>query len=524
MDDFVDLTNDDTTDATDAHITISDDEDEELKLAIALSLQDQTASPKVLEPNPALGDQRDETPKPTTLSSMSLLGLDRKVMEAERLARLKRKREEVNDMQPSSTPLAASRISPPPLQRRKLDVSKIPQSKPKASTSNHRPPSRPNFSFPHGKVLFTSTPTRHSTTGTLEAISFIDILKPPSDTLNYTLKSTLLSSFITDFDWALPYFSTATVKFVLILHAQNSSHKQSLQQDFAGIKNVRLVTPEVSGGFGTMHSKVILLFFEAKEDETKQICRVVVPSANLVPFDWGVGGVMENVLYVVDLPLKQQTLSTNQGQGQETQFEMELKKQLLAMNVPEDVLRKLDNYDFCATQDIGFVHTISGSHIIDSHSSDKITKQQTITTLPKTNSQVPTVATPQLPPPMPNDPAQTGLLSLSKTISSLGLSIPTASPSYPPKPALHNLFPRQPNPLFHPPTLLRSLRYSRPQHLHRHCHTLLPPVQNTNNRQQRIQHARQHNQTESTHLLPKHAHSAHIQRRSILSRHDMFPA
>lgn len=37
-----------------------------------------------------------------------------------------------------------------------------------------------------------------------------------------------------------------------------------------------------------MHSKLMLL-------SHPNYLRIVVPSANLVPFDWGEGGIMENV-------------------------------------------------------------------------------------------------------------------------------------------------------------------------------------------------------------------------------------
>lgn len=437
MNDIVDLTSDDMEGTDTTPVNISDDEDEDLKLAIAISLQDQASSSQAFEPRDALSEKPDEAPKLAPQPMTNILGLDRRAMEAQRLDRLKRKREEVDDTQTTYASPTANRISPPPLQRRKLNKPTASQTAQKSSMGTPKFLSSANFSFPKGSVLLTSTPTRWSTSGTLEAISFPDILKPPSEPSRHALKSVLLSSFNIDFDWALPHFNTTAVKFVLVLHARDALHRQNLQQDFAGIKNVRLLMPEVSGRFGTMHSKLILLFFGGQANETKQMCRVIVPSANLVPFDWGVGGVMENVLYVVDLPVMKES---PKGQGWETNFERELKKQLQAMSIPDDVLRKLDTFDFRATKDIGFVHTASGSRVIEAHGPSTVEKQRDINTLLKKKPKVATKALQlasdvqlQTSSFVPNDPGRTGLLSLSDTIASLGLSITRSSPSYPPK-------------------------------------------------------------------------------------------
>jgi hypothetical protein len=53
--------------------------------------------------------------------------------------------------------------------------------------------------------------------------------------------------------------------------------------------NIRLCFPPMDGQVNCMHSKLMLLFHP-------NYLRIVVPSANMVPYDWGEqGGVMENV-------------------------------------------------------------------------------------------------------------------------------------------------------------------------------------------------------------------------------------
>lgn len=53
-------------------------------------------------------------------------------------------------------------------------------------------------------------------------------------------------------------------------------------------KNFRFCFPSMEGQINCMHSKLQLLAHPTH-------LRIAVPSANLVPYDWGETGVMENV-------------------------------------------------------------------------------------------------------------------------------------------------------------------------------------------------------------------------------------
>jgi len=65
--------------------------------------------------------------------------------------------------------------------------------------------------------------------------------------------------------------------------------KRRYEAETADMKNLRLCFPPMDGQVNCMHSKLMLLFHP-------NYLRIVVPSANLVPFDWGeAGGFMENV-------------------------------------------------------------------------------------------------------------------------------------------------------------------------------------------------------------------------------------
>lgn len=366
----------------------SDSEDEDLKLAIALSLQDQKdvedTRRERLHANEAIQSSAANTVEPQTTSG--LLGLDRKTMEAERLARLKRKREvdvQEEAQNQKSVSVEKTPASPPPARKQKTNLMTM-----TTSTMSAAGP-KPNFvkstalsrAFTDPQVLLTSSPSRLTSSGKYESISFPDILHPPSP--NHALKSVLLSSFVADLDWALPHFNTRTTKFLIILHAHNAQHRALLSADFVGLPNVKLVLPEIIGA-GTMHSKLMLLFYHQHSDRRDgerdgsasdaEMCRVVVPSANLTPADWGVGGIMENVLFVVDLPLKAANPNPGPGPGSKIyHFENGLKDLLRAMDVPERVRQKIDRFDFEATENVRFVFSRSGSSPVDVTSTAGVT-------------------------------------------------------------------------------------------------------------------------------------------------------
>lgn len=71
----------------------------------------------------------------------------------------------------------------------------------------------------------------------------------------------------------------------------NYIHIQQAQllQETASMPRIRLCFPPMEGEVNCMHSKLMLLFHPNH-------LRIVIPTANLDPFDWGEkGGVMENV-------------------------------------------------------------------------------------------------------------------------------------------------------------------------------------------------------------------------------------
>ncbi|KIW35148.1 uncharacterized protein PV07_01863 [Cladophialophora immunda] len=250
----------------------------------------------------------------------------------------------------------------------------------------------------HDGITLKTYAAGHPSAGT---ITFERVVSPSSQ-----LESCLLSSFIWNLDWLLPHFETRRTKFQLVMQAKDAAERQAVERDFQGVPNVRLTFPPMGGNVSCMHSKLMLLFYKDEEqgrEQTKNTtaavasamgkkgpvdsggqecgsqrrrCRIVVPTANLVNFDWGVGGFMENTVWLIDLPAKSASDAANSSSWHgattsaalppaadcQTLFEKSLKEFLRAQTVPDDVVRKLDLFDFRKTERYGFVHSIGGMH------------------------------------------------------------------------------------------------------------------------------------------------------------------
>lgn len=279
-----------------------------------------------------------------------ILGIDRKRQEAERLARLKRKREHS--------------ISPPLIKGGLGSVSthgdtgnhhgaasKSPPTESMGRKKQRSSPSQPtsNLQYPEGVVRKTwafGFPRA-------DDIKLEEVLQPSQ------LQAAVLSSFLFEWDWLVPKLDTQRTKFVFVVQAKDEKTKEQYHSDFGGIPNVRLCFPPMEGGVNCMHSKLMLLFYPTH-------LRIVVPTANLVPYDWGEpfrgvqGGVMENTLFLIDLPQRDSRIKDDQHD--EIPFLQNLLGFLRALKLQKDVIEKVQGFDFSKLAQHAFVHSIGGSH------------------------------------------------------------------------------------------------------------------------------------------------------------------
>ncbi|KAK5631894.1 hypothetical protein RRF57_007608 [Xylaria bambusicola] len=349
------------------------DEEAALRYAIALSLQDPNVpmSPATAQRPIVLDESEDEeedlengpngppTPKktsqlagkptrtvPTTNHSqttplgtlshtqsngLSSLGLDRKKMEEERLARVaKRKappgedspqrlRQRIkNDGQPKVTPLTAA-----------APVSS-------ASTKSTQLP------YPKGVVRKTWA----SGYPRQDDITIEEIFQKDQ------LELAVLSSFQWDDEWLLTKINVNKTKLVCIAFASDDQQKEAMRNNVPRDR-IRYETPVAqSSQAGSMHSKLQLLKFS-------NYLRLVIPTGNLVPYDWGETGVMENMVFLIDLPM------TTKSENPLTMFGQELCYFLTACGLDSTLINSLSKYDFSETIHYRFIHTIGQSHIGD---------------------------------------------------------------------------------------------------------------------------------------------------------------
>ncbi|KAF2621134.1 phospholipase D/nuclease [Macroventuria anomochaeta] len=331
----------------------SEDDDADLKRAIALSMQDIPQSAKCIEPTSApaahvqlssntatpMAQLTQAVPKSMpntkqTSPTSNKFVLNRKAMEAERLARLeerKRKRSPSAD-QPSKQLLKA----PTPAAVNK-------------STSSQSQ-SDPVPQYPRGAIKRTfATKFRRTDDITIDELlqaSMVNIA--------------VISSFQWDAEWLSRKLSHTKVKQHWIMNARDAETQARWRRDLAecGIPNLRIHFPSMNAAVGNAHSKYMLLVSEKK-------LRVVVSTANMEMEYWGEvrndwqPGVLENSVFVIDLPRRVDVVV---GSVEDlTPFGKELVHFLEAQQLDPLIVKGVLKFDFSQTGHLAFVHSISGS-------------------------------------------------------------------------------------------------------------------------------------------------------------------
>ena len=335
------------------------DDDLELKRAIALSLQDQD---KLSHSREVIDLDADETPNeiPSAQNSdqvdmlqtraglNSMLGLNRKAMEAERLAR-KRKAVSISPPPSRATKVACTSTTirnganaAPEVHNRPAQTIKTLGGTTSTIPSSVTTTKSSGLQFPNGVVKKTWA-FGHTRRG--DDIKIEEVLQ--RDDLNLAV----LSSFQWDVAWLLRKIDTRKTQMVFVMQAKDDATKAQYRRETADMPNLRLCFPSMDGQINCMHSKLMLLSHPT-------YIRIVVPTANLLSFDWGEDGVMENMAFIIDLP----RLPQSPDASEMTFFGRELIYFLQAQGLDPSIIQSLHKFDFSATKEFAFVHTIGGSH------------------------------------------------------------------------------------------------------------------------------------------------------------------
>ena len=365
----------------------SEPEDEDLKAAIAMSLAQEgngrTASSHAkdtatINSTASLTDSIVRSPK----LAPGFLGLDRKAMEGERLARLGHKRERSVSPPPLRSPrkapkLETNTVSLPSGARltsfstlvhqdqagRKFQIANAATQKLKRSPSSSPVKEEPQddnittpLVLPQAALRYPKGVVKRTWAFGFERtdndVKIEEVLEP------LTLRTAVLSAFQWNVDWVLSKLKVpprgGQTKCIFVMQGKEAELREQMLRETEGMRKfLRLCFPPMDGQIHCMHSKLMLLFHPNK-------LRIAMPTANLLNFDWGETGVMENSVFMIDLP------RLPEGQTSEsvwlTPFCKELMYFLGKQGLDDDVKSGVLNFDFSATQGMMFVHTVGGIH------------------------------------------------------------------------------------------------------------------------------------------------------------------
>ncbi|CEJ81309.1 hypothetical protein VHEMI01445 [[Torrubiella] hemipterigena] len=287
----------------------SEDEDEDLKRAIALSLQ----SGEEARADEGLPCKQSASATSALPARPGLGGLDRRKMEEDRLARIqKRKPESPQQENPAKRHHAVAE-------------------------TRHEP----RLKFPQPVVKRTWAFGYPRTGDDVKIEEIFD---------KKNLQLALLSSFTWDEEWLLTKVDVRNTRLMLLAYANDEETKAAMQANTPS--NIRFCFPKMNGP-GAMHSKLQVLKFPNH-------LRIAIPTGNLMSYDWGETGVMENMVFLVDLPrLPDKTTYVP------TMFSNDLCRFLEESGVDERMISSLQNYDFAATSEVAFVYSRPGSYMGD---------------------------------------------------------------------------------------------------------------------------------------------------------------
>ncbi|KAK5167757.1 uncharacterized protein LTR77_007456 [Saxophila tyrrhenica] len=175
-----------------------------------------------------------------------------------------------------------------------------------------------------------------------------------------TLHTAVLSAYQWNTDWVLSKLKVppnGKTKLIFVMQAKEDDLRRQMIEQTENVRSyLRLCFPSMEGQINCMHSKLMLLFHPNK-------LRIAIPTANLLDFDWGETGVMENSVFMIDLPRHAERSAAKDREL--NPFCSELLYFLEKQDIDKDVRDGVLNFDFSAADGIAFVYTAGGSNLGD---------------------------------------------------------------------------------------------------------------------------------------------------------------
>jgi hypothetical protein len=316
--------------------TADTDEDDDMRRAIALSLREMKR-PSSREHHAIEGSMPATSSAirksgsstafiPTATSSTErktsfISTIDRATMEQERLARLSKRKRNSSIDQPSKRTTGGSGTR---------------------ESSQYT-----TLQYPKGAIKRTFASKYPRT----DDISIDEVLQ--ADTINIAV----VGSFMWDAEWLHRKLNPLAVKQIWVMNAKGQDIQQRWREEMkeSGVPNLRLHFPPMDGIIQSNHSKFMLLFGKEK-------LRVVIPTANMTCIDWGEAkyehelGLMENSVFLVDLPRMHDGVVGDKDSL--TTFGKELIYFLEKLEMETMVIDGVLKFDFSQTSHLGFVHAM----------------------------------------------------------------------------------------------------------------------------------------------------------------------
>ncbi|KAI9826233.1 MAG: hypothetical protein M1819_007400 [Sarea resinae] len=171
------------------------------------------------------------------------------------------------------------------------------------------------------------------------------------------LNIAVFSSFQWDVGWLMRKLDRPRTRLIFVMQAKEEAVVCPLQFQLYAMAHTTRRNNSIS-----QRPEIYQTYAYAFRRWMDNYLRIVVPTANLVPYDWGETGIMENTVYLIDLP---RLAESERAKRKLTFFGEELLHFLEAEGLQEDVLQGVLKFDFSQTSHLAFVHTIGGSHTRD---------------------------------------------------------------------------------------------------------------------------------------------------------------
>ncbi|GAA5851039.1 hypothetical protein JCM3766R1_004158 [Sporobolomyces carnicolor] len=195
-----------------------------------------------------------------------------------------------------------------------------------------------------------------------------------------TLTATIVSAFVLDPDWVVAHFPPECPT-LLIMPRLKGGGGESVK-DVPDGRAIKITTNDPESRIrghselyrviptmrdmgawsgGCMHTKLLVYFH-------KDFCRIVIPTANAIEYDWSI---IDNAFYVQDFPLLvgDPRPSTDSNSPQSpfdnptlTQFSKNFIQIIAQLGAPKAFVSRFAPYDFSASDHVRLVHSIQGKY------------------------------------------------------------------------------------------------------------------------------------------------------------------